>query len=81
MATTDQMSGAEVRSAAAQVGVVDQPQLVMDALAALIGATGVPQCFDVWSLYVVPVEDQLHPETVEQIGRAVAIRIEAIVKS
>jgi hypothetical protein len=71
----------ESRSAAAQAGAVDQPMLVMNALAALIGATTVPQCGDVWNTYVVPVEDQLHPETVEQIGRAVAIRIEAIVKS
>lgn len=71
----------DVRSAAAMAGEVDQPKLVMDALAALIGATAVPQCFDVWSRYVVPVEYQLHPETIEQIGRAVAIRIEAIVKS
>lgn len=71
----------EVRSAAAQAGHVDQPKLVMDTLAALIGATTVPQCGEVWSQYVVPVEDQLLPETIEQIGRAVAIRIEAIVKS
>ena len=71
----------DVRSAAAMAGEVDQPLLVMSALAALIDATAVPQCFDVWSRYVSPVEDQLAPETVEQIGRAVAIRIEAIVKS
>ena len=70
-----------VRSAAAMVGVVDQPQLVMDALAALIVARDVPQCFGIWSRYVVPVESQLYPETIEQIGRAVAIRIQAIVKS
>jgi hypothetical protein len=63
------------------VGRVDQPLLVMDALAALVGKQTVPQCFDVWNEYVVPVESQLYPDTVEQIGRAIAIRIEAIVKS
>lgn len=71
----------ETRSAAAQAGVCDQAKLVMDALAALIGKQTVPQCFDVWSDYVLPVEGQLFPETLEQIGRAIAIRIEAIVKN
>jgi hypothetical protein len=71
----------EPRSAAAMAGEVDQPKLVQDTLAALMKVHSVPKCFDVWTDYVIPVESQLHPETVEQIGRAIAIRIEAIVKS
>lgn len=70
----------EVRSAAAQTGVVDQPKLVMDALAALIGTDAVPQCLEVWNKYVVPVEDQLFPETITQIGRGISLRVEAITK-
>ena len=68
----------EFRSAAAQAGCCDEPKLVMDVLAALVGCETVTACTHVWRDYVEPVEDSISHETLAQLGRALRIRMAVI---
>jgi hypothetical protein len=68
----------EERSAAAQAGVCDEQLLVMNVLAALVGCETVTGCVHVWRDYVEPVENSVSPETVDQLGRAMRIRMAVI---
>jgi len=70
----------EVRSAAAQAGIVDQPLLVMDMLAKLTTVHSVAECFEVWRKYVSPVYDTLCSDTIEDLERGVLICVERIAK-
>lgn len=70
----------EVRSAAAQVGVCDEPKLVQDVLARLIGAKTLADCGDIASEFIRPVRDIVEPETLSEMKRAIGIRVEAILR-
>lgn len=69
----------EIRSAAAIVGMPDEHLLARDVLAALAKSETVSACCKVWRDYVFPVEIVIDPETVDQLGRALKIRLEQIV--
>ena len=66
---------AAARSAAAQCGVCDEPKLVMDVLAQLVGAQSVSECIETWNIFVKPVVSQLSQDTISQLERAIAIRV------
>lgn len=66
------------RSATAQAGHCDEQMLVKDVLAQLVGCETVTACAHVWVNYVEPVEHSISPETVDQLGRALRIRIAVI---
>ncbi len=66
------------RSAASQAGICDEPKLVIDVLAQLVGCETVTACANVWVNYVEPVENSISPETVDQLGRELRIRIAVI---
>lgn len=68
----------EARSSAAQVGHCDEQMLVKDVLAQLVCCETVTACAHVWANYVEPVEASISPETVDQLGRALRIRIAVI---
>ena len=68
----------EVRSAAAQAGHCDEQLLVMSVLAALVGCETVTACTHVWRDHVECVEASISPETVDQLGRAMRIRMAVI---
>lgn len=70
----------EVRSAAAMAGHVDQPKLVMDVLAALVGVHSGSAAADVWMNYVRPREKELCPETIEDLERGMLLCFERMAK-
>ena len=70
----------EVRSAAAMVGHVDQPKLVMDVLAALVGVHSGSGAVGVWMTHVRPREKELCPETIEELEHGMLLCFERIAK-
>lgn len=67
-----------MRSATAQAGFCDEQMLVRDVLAQLVDCETVTDCVHIWMRYVASVEDSISPETVDQLGRALRIRIAVI---
>ena len=59
-------------------GQCDEPKLVMDMLAALIGCETVTACAHTYLRYVEPVEASIDPDTLDQLARALRIRVDAL---
>jgi len=70
----------EPRSAAAMAGHCDEQLLVMNVLAALVGAHSGSAAFDVWMTYVRPREKELCPETIEDLEHGMLLCFERIAK-
>ena len=68
------------RSAAAHAVVYDEPKLVQDVLARLIGAKTLADCDDIAREFVRPVRDIVDPETLSEMKRAIGIRVSAILQ-
>lgn len=70
----------EARSAAAQAGICDERLLVMDVLAALVGATTISECVDIWMSHVRPVEKVVCEDTLDDLSRGMCLGLRRIVE-
>lgn len=70
----------EVRSGAAQAGRCDEPLLIMNMLAALVGATTVSECVDIWIEHVRPVEKSICEDTLDELSVGMALGVCRITK-